>query len=180
MSYEPNVKAVTWFVEQCLPRIRRELPHASLVIAGSNPARAVRALEEPGGVRVTGFVGSMPATLNEASVAIAPMRSGSGIQNKILEAMACGLPVVATSIGLGSIAARRGSEIVVADAEDDFADAVVTLLRSPDRAQEVGRRARAFVLANHSWERAAAIVDAIYRRVVEDRGSRTGVGARPT
>ena len=164
MSYDPNVHAVTWFAERCFPRVRAQVPEASLVIAGWNPAKAVRELGTLPGVEVTGWVESMPAILNRAAVAIAPMQSGSGIQNKILEAMSCELPVVTTTIGLGSIGAKPEDEIVVADGEEPFADAVVRLLRSPERAADVGRRARRYVLDHHSWQSAADQVDEVYQR----------------
>lgn len=166
MRYRPNVHAATWFAERCLPRVRRAVPEATLTIAGVRPAREVRALGRLPGVRVTGWTESMAAELNRASVAVAPMRSGAGIQNKILEAMACGLPVVTTSIGLGGPRARPGEELVVADDEESFAEAVAGLLRSPERARELGRRGREFVLAEHDWERAADRVDEVYARVL--------------
>ena len=169
MSYEPNVHAVTWFVERCWARVRAAVPHASFTIAGSRPARAVRELEREPGVHVTGFVDSMPDALNAASLAVAPLRSGTGIQNKILEAMACGLPVVTTPLGLGDIAARDGFDVAVADAEDEFAAAVIRLLRDADAAAEMGARAREFVVRRHSWEHAADEVDAIYDAVTESR-----------
>jgi polysaccharide biosynthesis protein PslH len=166
MTYEPNVHAVTWFARECWPRVRAVLPDARLVIAGSRPAPSVRELARGAGVEVTGWVESMPETLNAAAVAIAPMRSGSGIQNKILEAMACGLPVVTTPLGLGGIGAEAGSMLAVADDEPEFADAVVRLLSDPDEAEAMGRRARDFVLRCRTWERAAEQVEEIYARVV--------------
>ena len=89
MSYEPNVHAVQWFVDESLPRVRSAVPGAMLRIVGSNPSRAVHELAQRDGVEVTGYVDSMADALNRAAVAVAPMVSGSGIQNKILEALAC-------------------------------------------------------------------------------------------
>jgi len=168
MSYPPNVLAVRRLVEQILPRVRAQVPETRLVVAGSKPAAEVRALAGPN-VEVTGFVESMPHALNRARAAVAPMATGSGMQNKLLEAMSCGLPVVTTTLGLGSIQAAPGEEVLIADTDEGFADAVVELLRSPGRAGELGARARACVMHGHSWERAAERIEAIHADVVERR-----------
>jgi sugar transferase (PEP-CTERM/EpsH1 system associated) len=165
MSYEPNVHGATWFVREVLPRIRAREPRVKVLIAGSKPSRAVLALAGEPSVEVTGFVESMPGTLARAAVAVAPLRSGSGIQNKILEAFAMGLPVVTTPTGIGGIAARADEHALVAADAEAFADAVVRLMQEPDLAERLGTAGRALVLARYSWERAADDVDAIYRRV---------------
>lgn len=107
-----------------------------------NPSKKVCELSLCNGIIVTGFVKSMPEILNKATVAIVPMQSGSGMQSKILEAMSCELPVVTTTLGLRDIEARPGEEICVADTADEFAETVVTLLKSPEMAERIGRNAR--------------------------------------
>jgi sugar transferase (PEP-CTERM/EpsH1 system associated) len=164
MSYPPNVRAARWFADECFPLVLEAVPSATFVIAGAAPARELREMERPG-IVVTGYVRSMPQTLNSATVAVAPMRSGAGIQNKILEAMACGLPLVTTTIGLGGIAAVPGRDLLVADSAREFADAVVSVLRNPERAGELGENARKRVLEDYSWERAAAAVERVYVRL---------------
>ena len=171
MSYPPNVAAARWFAERCFPAVREAIPDARLLLAGSSPPADLLQLGRRDGVTVTGYVESMPATLNRASVAVAPMLSGAGMQNKVLEAMACGLAVVTTPLGLGSIRAEPGHELVVAEGAEAFAAAVVELLRDPDRAQELGERARACVIERHSWEHAAGDVEAIYERILSRRPS---------
>lgn len=165
MGYAPNAEAACWFVRRCMPLIQERVPGATLSIVGADPPRQVRRLARTPGIDVTGYVESIPRALNEASVVVAPLRSGSGMQNKILEAMACARPVVATAIGRGAIRAEVGREIRVADEPRPFAEEVTRLLRNPDIADEVGARGRAFVLGNHSWEHAGELVEAVYSQL---------------
>jgi sugar transferase (PEP-CTERM/EpsH1 system associated) len=162
MSYPPNIAAARWFAEECFPLVRQAVPDATFVIAGAAPTRELRELAKRPGIVVTGFVQSMPDTLNQATVAVAPMQSGAGIQNKILEAMACGLPLVTTTIGLGGIAAVPERDLLVANSEQTFAAAVVSVLCDAERTVELGRNARALVLERYTWERAAAAVERVY------------------
>jgi polysaccharide biosynthesis protein PslH len=166
MAYAPNVDAALFFANGCWQQIRDAVPHAEFWIVGGNPAPAVKALASRDGIRVTGFVPDMAAVLRRAAVAIAPMRSGSGMQFKVLEAMACGLPVVVTGVGLGAIAARPGEELVVADAPADFAASVVSLLRDRHRREVMGAKARAFVTTHHSWDQIALHVETLYASLV--------------
>ena len=166
LGYAPNLDAVKWFTEKCLARIQKEIPSAHLIIAGRNPPRQVVSLGLREGITVTGYIESMPAVLNTAHVAVAPMISGSGMQFKILEAMACGLPVVTTTLGLGSITARLSDEILVADDDKTFSEVVIQLLRNPLLSQTIGERARDFVIRKHSWAAAGAQIEGIYNRIV--------------
>jgi polysaccharide biosynthesis protein PslH len=162
MGYGPNVDGAVWFAAQCVPRIRDAVPAARFLIVGDRPARRVQALGEQAGITVTGRVPSLAEILSRAHVAVVPLLSGSGIQNKVLEAMACGVPVVTTRIGLGGLRARPGVHLLVEDDPGAFANAVVRLLHSEEEANALARAGRAFVLEEHSWEHAADAVDAIY------------------
>ncbi len=131
--------------------------------------REVRALGRRSGIRVTGFVDSMADILRTARVAVAPMRSGSGMQNKLLEAMASGLPCVTTPGGLRGIDAADGEHVVLADGARAIADATVSLLLDPARAAEIGRRARAFVVEHHSWESVVERAEDVYEQLAARR-----------
>jgi sugar transferase (PEP-CTERM/EpsH1 system associated) len=169
MGYGPNVDAAVWFATRCFPRVRERVPDARFVIAGDRPSRAVRALAPLAGVTVTGRVASIADVLNDSRVAVVPLQAGSGIQNKVLEAMACGVPVVTTRIGAGGLSVVPDVHLLVEDEPGAFADAVAGLLASSQRAEELGAAGRAFVVSAHSWDSAADAVDEVYRRAAERR-----------
>lgn len=163
MSYGPNIEAVLWFANHCFPSIKREIPNVKFVIIGKEPSHEVQKLKHINGIVVVGYVTSMAQELSMAGIAIAPMHLGSGMQNKILEAMACGLPVITTTLGLGSIKAQHNQEIFVCDEAEEFTACVVDLLKNPERIQKTGENARKYVEVWHSWETSADEIDCIYR-----------------
>jgi glycosyltransferase involved in cell wall biosynthesis len=153
MFYQPNVDAVLWFVQNCWSGVKDSVPGARMLIVGSNPRLSVQALGKlDKTIVVLGRVPSVASILNSAMVAIAPMQSGSGMQFKILEAMACGVPVVTTTLGLGDISATPGQDLLVADSPAEFSKAVVDLLKSQELAADVGEHGMQYVQSNHSWD----------------------------
>lgn len=169
MSFPPNVTAVLFFYHQILPLIRRAVPEVRLVIAGKDPAPAVQALAADPAVTVTGYLDDLRPWLARASVMVCPMRSGSGIKNKVLEALAMARPVVTTTLGAEALAARHGHELLIADAPAAFAAAVVALLRDPARRRQLGQAGRALVTQRYSWEACAAAYDRMYARLAASR-----------
>jgi glycosyltransferase involved in cell wall biosynthesis len=152
MGTYTNVDAVTWFATEAFPRIEAAVPEASLWIVGRSPPRAVRALARPPRVVVTGEVPDVYAWLCRAEVAVAPMRIGAGMQNKVVQAMASELPVVATRVANEGIGATPEEQILIRDDPEAQAAEVVRLLRDPERRQQLGRAGRAFVEAHWTWE----------------------------
>ena len=152
MNYKPNVDAVLWFYRHCWKKLKFVIPGLRWVIAGSNPLANVVCLRSDSAITVTGRVVSLAAVLNAARLAIAPMQSGSGMQFKILEAMACGVPVVTTSLGLGDIAAKPDQEVILAESADEFVQAVINLLASADLRRSIGEAGMRYVRAHHTWD----------------------------
>jgi sugar transferase (PEP-CTERM/EpsH1 system associated) len=153
MSYSPNVKAVCYFVEQVFPIIKKEVPGVKFRIVGAEPSRAVTQLDQKEGVEVRGFVESIAECLKKATVSVCPLQSGAGIQNKVLEAMSTGTPVVATPIAIEGIeGGEEGTHYLVGKNEDEIADRIIELLYDSGRRMQIGRRARQFIEERYTWE----------------------------
>lgn len=170
MNYFPNVEAINWFVKEVFPIISSELPNIRLKIVGTNPHKRVRRLADlDPNIDVTGHVPDLHACLSSATVAIAPMRAGSGTQFKIIEAMACGTPVVATSTALAGIPANAGMHLLVADKAELFAAYVIQLLNDADLCMALAHNARMLVERNYSWEKASSGLEQILTMMLEKR-----------
>jgi sugar transferase (PEP-CTERM/EpsH1 system associated) len=156
MSYHANVAAVSAFVVDVMPRIRQRRPETRLVVVGKDPTPAIRALAGCPGVEVTGTVDDVRPYLQRAAVAVAPIQYGVGIQNKVLEAMACGTPVVATQGAVEALGAAADRDLVVADGPEAMTERIVGLLERPDERLRIGEAGRRYVEAHHDWRRIAA------------------------
>jgi glycosyltransferase involved in cell wall biosynthesis len=153
MGYFPNKNAILWFYKNCWEIIKKQEPDAQLVIAGRNPGADLEKYNNHNSVQVSGEVDSVATVLQNAHLAIAPMQSGSGMQFKILEAMACQLPVVTTTIGLGTIPAVNNDSIMVTDNPDEFAHCCLRLLADDILAKSIGEKARQLIQQNFTWEK---------------------------
>jgi glycosyltransferase involved in cell wall biosynthesis len=166
MSYHANVTAGLHLVNEIMPAVWAQRPDAEVWLVGKDPAPELRALAEQhadtGRVIVTGEVPAMQDYIQGATVAVAPLLYGAGIQNKVLEAMACGAPVVASPQASQSLTARPDQELVVAKSPEQFTAAIVSLLNAPERRAQLGRAGRQFVEEHHSWDSAVQQLEAIY------------------
>jgi glycosyltransferase involved in cell wall biosynthesis len=135
MSYPPNVDGVLWFARSILPHVRATRPDVRLAVVGRDPTRAVRALSADPGIEVTGPVPDVTPWLDRATVLVAPMRIGGGFPNKVAEAMAAGVPVVATPAAYAGLdGAIPGRHVLSADTPEAFAQACLNVLRDPELA----------------------------------------------
>jgi polysaccharide biosynthesis protein PslH len=158
MDYWPNVDAVKWFAADMLPELRRRWPAARLHIVGRSPTPAVQALAGEH-VHVTGTVPDVRPYLQHAAVVVAPLRLARGVQNKVLEAMAMGRPVVAASTCVEAIDVVAGQHLMAATDAADYVEAVHGLLAAPERAAAMGQAARECVLATYGWDARLAGMD---------------------
>jgi sugar transferase (PEP-CTERM/EpsH1 system associated) len=161
MDYFPNVDAVVWFCDEVLPLVQAQMPEASFVICGNRPARAVRRLAMRRGVSVTGRVPDTRPYLDSAEVFVAPLRMARGIQNKVLEAMAMGLPCVASTAAASGTVVAKGAGILASDEPREFAEHVLRLLQEKKFRCDMGRKARAAAEANYRWEVQMAALDRV-------------------
>lgn len=187
LSFLPNVQAVEWFLGECWSEIRRAHPKAEFLIIGKNPpAELAPRLESNPGVRVTGFVDDVRPHILESAVSIAPMVSGTGIKNKILEAWALATPVVATRLAVKGLVCEHDSNLLIAKSSGDFAKAVVSLLGDRERRERMGAAGRTHVMQNYSWGASRAKFNSIveqpskYREIGSQLANRLSHAARRT
>lgn len=152
MDYYANVQAVEWFVNEVFPLIKQQEPRAEFFIVGSNPVAAVKKLAERQGVTVTGFVEDIQSYLHEATACVIPLQIARGVQNKLLEAMACGKAVVATPEAASAFRVTRDEQLLIAASANEFAEAAVQAIRDEALRKRLGWNARRFVEIEHDWQ----------------------------
>ncbi len=167
-KYFPNTDAIRYFVREIMPLIRAEQPGFHLTLIGKEPPPDLQALgaDPNSGVRVTGLVDDTRPYLSRSAVFVCPLRSGSGTRFKLLESLACGCPVVSTALGCEGLGAVNGQHMLIADTPRAFADSVLRILSDTAYAQQLGKQGRAWVASQHSWDRSAALIRDLYRRLI--------------
>jgi sugar transferase (PEP-CTERM/EpsH1 system associated) len=160
MDYDPNVDAVLYFVEQIFPTIVKTFPNVKFVIAGQRPIDKVKSLHNGKNIEVTGFIPELSDMYNQASVVVAPLRFGAGTQNKVLEAMAMGIPVVCSHIGFEGLGIQDGEGAFMRKDADTFAQQVITLLSDESLRLSTGQKGIEVIQNNFSWDKVAGILEA--------------------
>jgi sugar transferase (PEP-CTERM/EpsH1 system associated) len=161
MSYHPNVDAAAFLAEEIMPLVRARHPAARLLVAGTTPAPRVQALASPH-VIVSGWVPDIRAAYASARVFVAPMRVGTGLQNKLLEAMAMHLPCVTTPLANNALGGTHGQELCVAETAAAIANGIISLLDNPGAAEAMATRGQEFVKARYTWAGATAQLEALF------------------
>lgn len=162
LDYYPNSQAILNFYRDVLPRIWEHRPQVRLTIVGNNPPQAVRELSADKRITVTGYVPDTRPYLGKASVALAPLLVAAGMQNKVLEALAMGTPLVATPGSCRSLQVKDGTHLLLAEGAQAFADAVLKLLDDSQLAQNLSSAGRRYVEQHHSWAHAAHTLTNLY------------------
>jgi glycosyltransferase involved in cell wall biosynthesis len=149
--------------------VRAAIPEARAVLVGANPTPALQALAGPG-VEVTGWVPDVRPHLRSASCMVAPITQGAGLRNKLLEAMAAGIPVVSTPLGCEGLAVTVGENILLGRDSRELAVQTIRVLRDPPLRSRIGAGGRALVERLYTWERVAGLYEALYESLTGTRG----------
>ena len=173
LDYSPNVEGIIWFCRNVLPQLRQE-SDVQLQIVGRRPCKRVLELNELAGVEVVGEVPDVRPYLHAADIAIAPLKLARGIQNKVLEAMAAGLPVVLTAQAAEGISATSGAEFLIADSVQQWTRAIAQLAGNRTERLRFGAAARQLALDGYSWPARLSKMDAIVSRLVSEASPDNG------
>lgn len=181
LAWQPNVDGAVWFCTEVWPRIRAEVPDASLMLAGRSPKEEVLALAALPGVSIHADVPSMVPYFEAARAVVVPLRVGTGTRLKALEGMAAARPVIGTSVGMGGLGIVDGVQARIADEPEKFAAAVAEALRQDELAGSLARNGRSHVESSFGWERVGAQFVTTVAEVLNEEPARASVGnARPS
>jgi len=164
MDYYPNQECMLRFCREVLPRLRIRRPGVRLTIVGARPPRRVRALGELPGVVVTGSVIDVRPFAQRAALTVAPLNIARGTQNKILESLAMGVPVVCSTRAAAGVDAVPGSHLLTANGAGEYVEAVMRLLDNPAERARFSAAGRARVLSHHSWRSSMQRLDGLMQR----------------
>lgn len=163
LSYHANAAAVLRLVRDVMPHVWRRRPGVPVIVAGKDPPEMIRALASDARITITGYVDDLRPVFARAAVAACPMVYGAGIQNKVLEAMASGVAVVTTPAAARALTAIPGRDVLVADSDAAFGDAIGALLDDGQQRTLVGEAGRAYVEREHQWPQLAGRLVGVYR-----------------
>ncbi len=165
MDYKPNIDAVVWFVETVWPSILTEYKKARFIIAGMNPSSAVNELTNITGIEVTGFVDDILPYYHQSDYFVAPFRLARGVQNKVLQAFACGLPVISTSMGAEGIDCTKDNDILIASTASEFLSCIKRLVSDSEFSEKIKANALSLIHRKYSWEGKLQILNETLRKV---------------
>ena len=168
MAYPPNVDGAVYFANEIWPLIRRAEPDARIYLVGRDPLPPVRELDGRDGIHVTGTVDDVRPYVWKSAVNIAPLRHASGLQNKVLQSLAMSVPVVLTPPANGGIQATEADGVIMASEPEAFANAVIELMRNPERRNSLGVLGRRHMEESYTWEGAIGDLEAVLTRAVTD------------
>ena len=167
MDYYPNIEAMLRFCKDIFPLVRQHNVHAKMLIIGANPAAEIIALGDQDGITVTGTVDDVRPYVRGSAVMVAPLKIARGTQNKILEAMAMGVPVVCSDVAARGVDAVDGQQILVANSDKQCAEKILSVISNSDQRQRLSQAGRDWIVRSYSWEKAMLRLDDIIERCME-------------
>ncbi len=172
MNYGPNEDAVKYFCDAIFPLVQKEIPGVEFWIVGKDPTEEVLLLGTRAGVKVTGGVPDMRPYLDSCGVFVSPIRYGAGIKNKILAALAMECSVVASPTSIEGLNLKDKIQLLTADKPEEYVDGIVSLIRSPNWARELGERGRTSVRSEYSWDASGGELRRRFETIVALRQSK--------
>jgi polysaccharide biosynthesis protein PslH len=176
MSYHANVTMVLNFINEIMPYVWELRRDVRVSVVGKDPPKVIKDLARNPNVLVTGTVPDIRPFLRKAGLSVSPIAYGAGIQNKVLEAMACETPVIASSQAVSALDVQPGKDVAVADGAHGFARMILDLLEDGERRRQLGLSGRLYVEKNHNWDAVAARLEKIYSEVVFPEDILNGAG----
>lgn len=174
MDYYPNQECMARFCQQTWPLLKTRRSGMKLLIVGADPSPAMRKLGDIPGVTVTGSVPDVRPFIRGSALMVAPLNIARGTQNKILEAMAMGVPVVTSSIAAGGVDAESVKHFLVADTPEAYAQAIMTIIASPQERKRLALAGRERMLSHHAWPRSMERLNKIIDRSVQNFVGQSG------
>jgi len=167
MNWLPNIEAIEWFCKEILPLIKKKVQKIKLYIVGINPPNNIKGLAN-NNVIVTGFVEDVRKYIAKGQVFIVPLKTGSGMRIKILNALAMRKAIVSTSVGCEGIEVVDGENIYIADNKQQFAEKVIYLLKNDDERKRLGQEGIKLIKEKYQWEKIAEQIETEYMEIIKE------------
>lgn len=168
MSYTPNIDAARFLANEIFPLVLKQFPKATLLLAGANPHSKVRAVKAKN-ITVTGWLPDIRESYASARIFIAPMRLGTGLQNKLLEAMAMELPCITSALANQALGAKETEEILVGNTAEEYANHIISLMKDGNKAEILAKKGHTFVKKEFSWERSTSMLEELFNSYLVNR-----------
>jgi sugar transferase (PEP-CTERM/EpsH1 system associated) len=162
MGYPPNIDAARFLAKKIFPEVLKKFPDATLLLAGANPHSKVKALQASN-IIVTGWLPDIRESYSSSRIFIAPMRIGTGLQNKLLEAMAMELPCITSALANQALGAIENEEILIGNTAQEYANHIITLMKDELKCEILAKKGHAFVKREFSWEKSTALLEALFK-----------------
>ena len=161
MNYPPNIESVLFIAQKILPLVKQKLPNIKLVVAGANPSSKIKELQSEN-IDVTGWVDDIRPYFSQSKIMLAPMLISIGMQNKILQGMAMKIPCITTQLANNAIEASNGTEVIIANTAEEFANAIIDLLNDESKQNKIAENAFTFVNKNYTWQAMTEKLNALF------------------
>lgn len=166
LSWDPNRDAFYWFYKEIFPLIVKKMPSVSFWAVGDEPEEKMRLMAKQNkGLKITGFIKDLKAVFAQASVFVAPIRTGSGLRIKILTAMAAGLPIVSTTLGVEGLKVKDKKEFLLADKPNEFANQVVKIIQEINLAKRLSKNGQDFIKKNYNLKNYKRTLRKVFKEV---------------